>query len=98
MVSTLEAYNVISWFQIFLSQMRVNVRRYARDFPKPLDSAIYKKIQQRVRDEIMAPLEKTHGRVPSGRGGCQLDAAVVGLGWTPPLFTALLLCGKTRFS
>jgi hypothetical protein len=83
MVSTLEAYNVISWFQIFLSQMRVNVRRYARDFPKPLDSAIYKKIQQRV---------------PSGRGGCQLDAAVVGLGWTPPLFTALLLCGKTRFS
>ena len=46
-------------------------------FPKPLDSPIYRRIQQRVRDEIMAPLEKTRGRVPSGRGGCQLDAAVV---------------------
>ena len=46
-------------------------------FPKPLDSPIYKRIQQRVRDEIMAPLEKTKGRVPSGRGGCQLDAAAV---------------------
>jgi len=46
-------------------------------FPKPLDSPIYRRIQQRVRDEIMAPLEKSRGRVPSGRGGCQLDAAVV---------------------
>ena len=46
-------------------------------FPKPLDSPIYRRIQQRVRDEIMAPLEKSRGRVPSGRGGCQLDAAAV---------------------
>ena len=36
-------------------------------FPKPLDSPIYRRIQQRVRDEIMAPLEKSKGRVPSGR-------------------------------
>ena len=77
------------------------------DFPKPLDSAIYKKIQQRVRDEIMAPLEKTKGRVPSGRGGCQLDAAAViafffaSLAWyvhSPSILTGCVLgfAGKGR--
>ena len=31
-------------------------------FPKPLDSPIYRRIQQRVRDEIMAPLEHKNER------------------------------------
>ena len=46
-------------------------------FPKPLDSPIYRRIQQRVRDEIMAPLEQKNGRAPSGRGGLVRDAAAV---------------------
>jgi acyl-lipid (7-3)-desaturase (Delta-4 desaturase) len=46
-------------------------------FPKPLDSALYRKIQARVREEIVEPLKASHGRTPSGRGGCVFDAAVV---------------------
>mmetsp|Transcript_15767 Transcript_15767/g.61526 ORF Transcript_15767/g.61526 Transcript_15767/m.61526 type:complete len:450 (-) Transcript_15767:3282-4631(-) len=47
------------------------------DFPAPLDSPVYRKIQQRVRDEILAPLERTKGRAATGRGGCLLDMAAV---------------------
>ncbi len=46
-------------------------------FPKPLDSLVYTNIQQRVRAEILAPLEKAQGRKTAGRGGCQLDVAAV---------------------
>jgi len=45
-------------------------------FPTPLDSALYRKIQARVREEVVEPL-KARGRTPSGRGGCAFDAAVV---------------------
>ena len=45
-------------------------------FPKPLDSVLYRKIQRRVRDEIVEPL-KGRGRAPHGRGGCALDAGAV---------------------
>ena len=43
------------------------------EFPTPLGSEIYRKIQQRVREEILEPLEITSGRIASGRGGCLLD-------------------------
>ena len=47
------------------------------EFPAPLNSPVYRKIQQRVRDEILAPLERTKGRAATGRGGCLLDMAAV---------------------
>ena len=46
-------------------------------FPRPLDSALYRKIQRRVRDEVVEPLRKTRGRTPHGRGGCAVDAFCV---------------------
>lgn len=47
------------------------------EFPTPLGSAVYRKIQQRVREEILEPLERTRGRVAAGRGGCLLDTLAV---------------------
>lgn len=49
------------------------------EFPTPLGSEIYRKIQQRVREEILEPLEITSGRIASGRGGCLLDTVAVAI-------------------
>ena len=46
------------------------------EFPTPLGSEIYRKIQQRVREEILEPLEITSGRIASGRGGCLLEKKI----------------------
>ena len=49
------------------------------EFPTPRGSEIYRKIQQRVREEILEPLEITSGRIASGRGGCLLDTVAVAI-------------------
>lgn len=46
-------------------------------FPKPLDSAVYRAIQRRVRDEVVEPMKAKSGREAHGRGGCVVDAGVV---------------------
>jgi len=46
-------------------------------FPKPLDSAVYRAIQRRVRDEVVEPMKVKRGREAHGRGGCVVDAGVV---------------------
>ena len=62
---------------------------------------MYTNIQQRVRAEILAPLEKAQGRKTAGRGGCQLDVAAVilfslvvcrvGMCYRPPSSLAVML-------
>ena len=46
-------------------------------FPKPLDSTLYKKIQKRVREEVVEPKSKNSGRKARGAGGVKFDAFCV---------------------
>jgi acyl-lipid (7-3)-desaturase (Delta-4 desaturase) len=47
------------------------------EFPKPLDSELYLKIQNRVRTEVVDPIREKSGKKARGAGGVQFDAFCV---------------------
>ena len=55
-------------------------------FPKPLDSSLYKKIQKRVREEVVEPRAKRSGRKARGAGGVKFDAFCVILCYAVALY------------
>ena len=56
-------------------------------FPKPLDSSLYKKIQKRVREEVVEPRARKSGRKARGAGGVKFDAFCVILCYAVALYT-----------
>ena len=55
-------------------------------FPKPLDSSLYKKIQKRVREEVVEPRARKSGRKARGAGGVKFDAFCVILCYAVALY------------